>query len=93
MFDMKRIEEALLRVFPEVEIVSMKLIGSSALSPQEQIAQDIAKYGEVQDERDIDIEVVVRGISEEDIEERWIFSDEAEELELLYKYDVQLKVL
>lgn len=90
MFDMKRIEGVLLGMFPGVEIVSMKLIGSSALSPEEQVVQDIAKHGRVQEDRDIDVEVVVKGLTEDDIE-KWIFSDEAEELERLYKYDVQLR--
>lgn len=74
-----------------VDIVSSSLIGSSALSDQEKLNHDLEKHGEVRgdSERDIDILVRVRNLSPEQIDS-WHFSDEAEELEMLYQYDVQL---
>ena len=44
------------------------------------------------DERDFDIEVQIAGVSNEDVEE-WAFSEEAEELESSYNYDVQLRIV
>ena len=80
--------------FPEAEIRGIQKIGSSALSREEQIEQDMEKYGFVRDEedRDIDIEVQVAGISPDDVE-RWAFSEEAEELEQFHNYDVQLRIV
>lgn len=79
---------------PDAEVRSVNMIGSSALSPEEQAAQDLEKYGYVRDdsERDIDIEVQVAGASNEDVE-AWAFSEEAEELEATHNYDVQLRIV
>jgi len=79
---------------PDAEVRSINMIGSSALSPEEQAAQDLEKYGYVRDdsERDIDIEVQVAGASNEDVE-AWAFSEEAEELEATHNYDVQLRIV
>ena len=70
------------------------LSSSSALSPEERARQDLEKYGFVQDddERDIDIEVQIAGITREEAEQ-WAFSDEADELEGNYNYDVQLRIV
>ena len=79
---------------PHGEVRAVEMIGSSALSPEERAKQDLEKYGFVQDddERDIDIEVQIAGITREEAEE-WAFSDEADELEGNYNYDVQLRIV
>jgi hypothetical protein len=79
---------------PHGEVRAVEMIGSSALSPEERAKQDLEKYGFVQDddERDIDIEVQIAGITREEAEE-WAFSDEADELEFNYNYDVQLRIV
>ena len=79
---------------PHGEVRAVEMIGSSALSPEERARQDLEKYGFVQDddERDIDIEVQIAGITREEAEE-WAFSDEADELEGNYNYDVQLRIV
>ena len=81
-------------VLPDIEVRDINTIGSSVLSPAERTAQDLEKYGRVRDdsERDIDIEVQVAGASNEDVE-KWAFSDEAQELEDMYNYDVQLRIV
>ena len=88
------IQQHIEEFFPEAEIKGIEKIGSSALSREEQIEQDMEKYGFVRDEedRDIDIEVQVSGIFPEDVE-RWAFSEEAEELEQFHNYDVQLRIV
>ena len=89
--DYPEVRDALLNFFPEAEIIDIKLIGSSALSPEEREAQDIEKYGFSQgDERDTDLLATIAGIDEDDAE-RWAFSEEAEELEMLYNFDVQVQ--
>jgi len=89
--DYPEVRDALLNFFPEAEIIDIELIGSSALSPEEREAQDIEKYGFSQgDERDTDLLATIAGIDEDDAE-RWAFSEEAEELELLYNFDVQVQ--
>ena len=88
--DYPEVRDALLNFFPEAEIIDIELIGSSALSPEEREAQDIEKYGFSRgDERDIDLLATIAGIDEDDAE-RWAFSEEAEELEMLYSFDVQV---
>ena len=79
---------------PHGEVRAVEMIGSSALSPEERAKQDLEKYGFVQDddERDIDIEVQIAGITREEAEQ-WAFSDEADELEGNYNYDVQLRIV
>ena len=79
---------------PHGEVRAVERIGSSTLSPEEQAEQDLEKYGYVRDEgdRDFDIEVQIAGVSNEDVEE-WAFSEEAEELENSYNYDVQLRIV
>ena len=79
---------------PHGEVRAVEMIGSSALSPEERARQDLEKYGFVQDddERDIDIEVQIAGITREEAEQ-WAFSDEADELEGNYNYDVQLRIV
>jgi len=79
---------------PHAEVRAVERIGSSTLSPEEQAEQDLEKYGYVRDEgdRDFDIEVQIAGVSNEDVEE-WAFSQEAEELENSYNYDVQLRIV
>ncbi len=86
----KKVQEFL----PDAEIRDIQRIGSSALSREEQVAQDMEKYGYVREpeDRDTDIEVQVTGIFPEDIE-RWAFSGEAEELEQFHNYDVQLRIV
>ena len=86
----KKVQEFL----PDAEIRDIQRIGSSALSREEQVAQDMEKYGYVREpeDRDTDIEVQVTGIFPEDIE-RWAFSEEAEELEQFHNYDVQLRIV
>ena len=89
-FVKQEVEELL----PHGEVRAVKKIGSSTLSPEEQAEQDLEKYGYVrdEDERDFDIEVQIAGVSNEDVEE-WAFSEEAEELESSYNYDVQLRIV
>ena len=79
---------------PDAEVVSVELIGSSALSREDQEEHDLEKYGYVRDpeDRDIDVEVHVRGASQDDVE-RWAFSEEAEDLEATHNYDVQLRLV
>ena len=88
------IQQHIEEFFPEAEIRDIQKIGSSALSREEQIEQDMEKYGFVRDEedRDIDVEVQVSGIFPEDVE-RWAFSEEAEELEQFHNYDVQIRIV
>ena len=89
--DYPEVRDALLNFFPEAEIIDIELIGSSALSPEEREAQDIEKYGFSQgDERDTDLLATITGIDEDDAE-RWAFSEEAEELEMFYNFDVQVQ--
>jgi len=89
--DYPEVRDALLNFFPEAEIIDIELIGSSALSPEEREAQDIEKYGFSQgDERDTDLLATIAGIDEDDAE-RWAFSEEAEELEMRYNFDVQVQ--
>ena len=79
---------------PHGEVRAVEKIGSSVLPPEEQAKQDLEKYGYVRDEddRDIDIEVEIAGITNEEAEE-WAFSREAKELEDYYNYDVQLRIV
>ena len=77
---------------PHGTVKSVEIIGSSNLSPEEQKQQDKQKYGFVQKNRDIDVEVQISGITSEESEE-WAFSDEAQELEDLHNYDVQLRIV
>lgn len=79
---------------PHGEVRAVERIGSSTLSPEDKVKQDLEKYGHVrdEDERDFDIEVQIAGVSNEDVEE-WAFSEEAEELESSYNYDVQLRIV
>lgn len=79
---------------PHGEVRAVEKIGSSVLPPEEQAKQDLEKYGYVRDEddRDIDIEVQIAGITNEEAEE-WAFSREAQELEDYYNYDVQLRIV
>ena len=44
-----------------------------------------------QEERDIDIKVYISGVTNEEVEE-WAFSEQAQELEDVYNYDVQLEI-
>ena len=91
--DYPEVRDALLNFFPEAEIIDIELIGSSALSPEEREAQDIEKYGFSRgDERDTDLLATIAGIDKDDAE-RWAFSEEAEELEMTYNYDVQLEIV
>ena len=68
----------------------IKLIGSSSLSPEEQKKQDQEKYGKNNKNRDIDILIIINGLSNED-EEKWAFSKQAQQLEDEYNLDVQVK--
>ena len=77
---------------PHGTVKSVEIIGSSNLSPEEQKQQDKEKYGFIQKNRDIDVEVQISGITSEESEE-WAFSDEAQELEDLHNYDVQLRIV
>jgi len=79
---------------PHGEVRAVEKIGSSVLPPKEQAKQDLEKYGYVRDEddRDIDVEVEIAGITNEEAEE-WAFSREAQELEDYYNYDVQLRIV
>ncbi len=79
---------------PHGEVRAVEKIGSSVLPPKEQAKQDLEKYGYVRDEddRDIDVEVEIAGITNEEAEE-WAFSREAQELEDYHNYDVQLRIV
>jgi hypothetical protein len=77
---------------PHGTVRSVDVIGSSALSPEEQAQQDMEKRGYVQTERDIDVEVQIAGITPEESEE-WAFSEEAQRLEDEDNYDVQLRIV
>ena len=77
---------------PHGTVRDINMIGSSTLSPEEQDRQDMEKYGHIQAERDIDIEVKIADITREEAEE-WAFSDEAERLEIENNYDVQLTIV
>ena len=83
--DEEAIKASILSLLPHAKIRGMKLIGSSAMDPEDRARQDIEKHGEEQEERDIDIKVHVSGITPVEVEE-WAFSEEAEELETLYNY-------
>jgi len=89
-FVKQEIEEFL----PHGEVRAVERIGSSTLSPEDKVEQDLEKYGYARDddERDFDIEVQIAGVSNEDVEE-WAFSEEAEELENSYNYDIQLTIV
>ena len=89
--DKEVIKSSILFLFPHVEIHDMEVIGSSALPPEEQHQQDLGKRGYEQEERDIDVRVYVSGVTNEEVEE-WAFSDQAQELEDAYNYDVQLEI-
>ena len=95
-YDEEKIHNAIKEFFNskgiEVSIKSSSLIGSFALPPKEREEHDLEKYGGVRsdDERDVDIEVLVNNLTPEQIE-LWHFSDEADELEKEFGYDVQLK--
>ena len=75
-------------------------IGSSAMSPTDRLRQDMEKYGyDRGDDRDLDVQVVVRGyagepdaLTDEDAE-LWAFSEQAEELEQAFNLDVQLRIM
>ena len=86
------IRASILSLLPHAKIRGIELIGSSALSPEDRIKQDIEKYGYEQESRDIAIKVYVSGIDPEEAE-KWAFSEEAAELEVSYNYDVQLEVV
>ena len=77
---------------PHGRVRDINMIGSSTLSPEEQDQQDMEKYGHIQVERDIDIEVQIADITREEAEE-WAFSNEAERLETENNYDVQLTIV
>ena len=77
---------------PHGSVRDINMIGSSTLSPEEQDRQDMEKYGHIQAERDIDIEVKIADITREEAEE-WAFSNEAEQLEIENNYDVQLTIV
>ena len=81
-------------VLPHAEVKYMEKIGSSVLPPDEQKQHDMDKYGYVREpeERDIDVEVEVSGISNEDVE-TWADSEEAQELEDEHNLDVQLRIV
>ena len=75
-------------------------IGYSILSPTDRLRQDMEKYGyDRGDDRDLDVQVVVRGyFSEPDAltdqdAELWAFSEQAEELERAFNLDVQLRIM
>ena len=89
--DKETIEEYIKKVLPDIEIVSMELIGSAALSSEELEKHGWDKYRiKNYEPRDIDVKVVVKSITGNQIEQ-WAFSSDAEELEEKYGYDVQLK--
>lgn len=67
----------------------VKIIGSSALSPDKQKQQDIQKHGKHQLDRDIDVLIKIKNISAEDAE-KWVFSNEAQQLEDQFNLDVQV---
>ena len=90
--DEEAIKASILSLLPHAKIRGMKLIGSSAMDPEDRARQDIEKHGEEQEERDIDIKVHVSGITPVEVED-WAFSEEAEELEMTYNYDVQLEIV
>ena len=71
---------------PHGTVRDINMIGSSTLSPEEQDRQDMEKYGHIQAERDIDIEVKIADITREEAEE-WAFSNEAERLEIENNYN------
>lgn len=88
-FDKDLIVSAVRRFLPHVEVLGVELVGSSALEPDERHKHDIEKHGRMMEDRDLDILVRVRNATPNDIE-KWAFSDQTQELEDLYNYDVQL---
>jgi len=91
--DEKIVKKAILTVLPHADIRFMRVIGSSALDDHGYALQSLAKHGEMPDMApDIDIQVEVAGISNEDVE-KWAFSNQAEELDFTYNYDVQLRIV
>ena len=91
ILDEENIKTSILSLFPHAIIHEMEVIGSSTLSPEEQRQQDLGKRGYEQEERDIDIKVYISGVTNEEVEE-WAFSEQAQELEDVYNYDVQLEI-
>jgi|TARA_R110000751_G_scaffold24269_1_gene66949 hypothetical protein len=89
--DEESIKTSILSLLPHAEIQRIEVIGSSALSSEEQYQQDLEKYGYEQEERDVDIKVYISGVTNEEIEE-WAFSEQAQELEDVYNYDVQMEI-
>ena len=79
---------------PNAKVLGVRLIGSSALSQEEQEKQDLEKHGFVREpeDRDIDVEVQISGATQADAE-RWAFSEEAADLEATHNYDVQLRIV
>ena len=88
----KYIKQEVESFLPHGTVRDVNMIGSSVLSPEEQEQQDIEKYGDVQSERDIDVEVQIAGITPEETV-KWAFSDEAQRLEDEENYDVQLRIV
>ena len=91
VIDEENIKTSILSLFPHAKIHEMEVIGSSTLSPEAQRQQDLEKRGYEQEERDIDIRVYVSGITNEEVEE-WGVSEQAQELDVDYNYDVQLEI-
>jgi hypothetical protein len=89
--DKETIKASILSLLPHAEIREMEVIGSSDLSPEAQRQQDLEKRGYEQEKRDIDIRVWISGITNEEVEE-WAFSEQAQELEDVYNYDVQMEI-
>ena len=90
--DEEAIKASILSLLPHAKIRGMKLIGSSAMEPEDRARQDIKKHGEEREKRDIDIKVHVSGITPVEVED-WAFSEEAEELEMTYNYDVHFEIV
>jgi hypothetical protein len=79
---------------PSVEVISIQQIGSSTLDDASRKKHDIEKYGRIRsdEDRDIDFLAIVRGV-DRSMAEKWAFSDDSQELENSYGFDVQVEVV
>ena len=92
LFDYNLVKDAVQNYFPNAKIHDIRLFGST-MRKQEWSAEEYEEfYGAGHEPGDIDLEVDISGISNEDAE-RWAFSDEAEELDEFYNYDIQLNIV
>ena len=92
LFDYNLVRDAVQNYFPNAKIHDIRLFGSTMRKQEWSPEQYEEFYGAEHDPGDVDLQVDISGISNEDAE-RWAFSDEAEELDEFYNYDVQLNIV